>query len=65
MTDINDPVSITNLPLTVTVIENTAVATSVYTVSYNDLDISQSHTISMSSTPNSGLTYFSIDSTSK
>ncbi|XP_045159272.2 cadherin-23-like [Mercenaria mercenaria] len=64
VSDINDPVSISNLPLTISVIENTAVGTTVYTVSYSDLDTSQTYTISMTSSPTSGLTYFSIDSTS-
>ncbi|XP_045187476.2 cadherin-23-like [Mercenaria mercenaria] len=64
ISDINDPVSISNLPLTITVIENAAIGTTVYTVSYSDLDTSQTHTISMTSSPTSGLTYFSVDSTS-
>ncbi|XP_053376788.1 cadherin-23-like [Mercenaria mercenaria] len=61
--DINDPVLITNLPLTssYTVPENTALSSSVFTVSFSDQD-TQTWTFSMSSTPGTGLSYFSLDS---
>jgi hypothetical protein len=60
-TDINDPVIISNLPLTITVVENTAVGTVVFNVSYSDSDTFQAHTFSMA-TSGTGLTYFSISS---
>ncbi|XP_060585336.1 cadherin-23-like [Ruditapes philippinarum] len=60
--DINDPVIISNLPLTITVVENTAVGTVVFNVSYSDSDTFQAHTFSMA-TSGTGLTYFSISST--
>ncbi|XP_053376789.1 cadherin-23-like [Mercenaria mercenaria] len=60
---INDPVLITNLPLTSSYVvpENTALSSSVFTVSYSDQD-TQTWTFSMSSTPGTGLSYFSLDS---
>ena len=63
--DINDPVALTNLPVSTSVIENVAVGTTVYTVSYSDQDTTQSHVFSMTSSPASGHSYFTIDQTSK
>lgn len=65
VSDINDPVTLSNLPISLAVAENTAVGTSLFTVSFNDVDTSQAHTISMTSTPTSGLNYFTINTTSK
>lgn len=64
--DINDPVLISNLPLaaSVPVSENSALSSSVFQVSVSDQN-NQTMTYSMSSSPGSGLTYFSLDSTSK
>ena len=65
--DINDPVILSNLPLSsaITVFENTALSSTVFTASYSDIDVTQSHVFTMTSSPSSGLTYFTIDSTSK
>ena len=65
--DINDPVQLSNLPIAspLTISENTALATAVYTVLYSDIDTSQAHTFTMTSSPTSGSTYFSIDSSCK
>lgn len=60
-TEINDPVVVEGLPLSLSVTENVATGTLVYTVSYSDQDTTQSHTYSMTSSPASGLTYFAID----
>ncbi|XP_053376790.1 protocadherin Fat 4-like [Mercenaria mercenaria] len=61
--DINDPVLLTNLPLTSSYVvpENSALSSSVFTVSFSDQD-TQTWTFSMSSTPGTGLSYFSLDS---
>ena len=65
--DINDAVTISNLPLpaALSLAENTALATQVFTVSYQDQDTSQAHTFTMTSSPSTGTNYFSIDSSSK
>ncbi|KAL4229501.1 hypothetical protein ACF0H5_012541 [Mactra antiquata] len=62
--DLNDPVVINNLPVTRVVAENTVITTSVFDVNFTDIDTSQSHSFSMSSTPTDGLTYFFIDGSS-
>jgi hypothetical protein len=62
ISDINDPVLINNLPLanSYTVQENTPLSSSVFAVSISDQD-AQTWTYSMTSTPASGASYFSID----
>ncbi|KAL4229500.1 hypothetical protein ACF0H5_012540 [Mactra antiquata] len=59
--DLNDPVVINNLPITRVVAENSAIGTSVFDVNFTDIDTSQPHSFSMSSTPTDGLTYLDID----
>ncbi|WAR14433.1 FAT4-like protein [Mya arenaria] len=62
ITDINDPVHITNLPSSVTVTENVAVGTSLFDVTYTDVDVTQTHSIAITSAnPASGTNYFVID----
>ncbi|XP_052820082.1 protocadherin gamma-B1-like [Mya arenaria] len=59
---INDPVHITNLPSSVTVTENVAVGTSLFDVTYTDVDVTQTHSIAITSAnPASGTNYFVID----
>ena len=62
ITDINDPVVISNLPLTITVLENMVIGTNVFNVSYSDDDTLQTHTFSLTSSPTSGLSYFRVSS---
>lgn len=62
--DINDPVTITNLPLSVSVSvpENSVLATPVFTVSIQDVDAGQAHSYTLTSSPAVGTSYFAIDS---
>ncbi|KAL3857781.1 hypothetical protein ACJMK2_012417 [Sinanodonta woodiana] len=64
ITGINSAPTITNLPLAsnLSVAEGTALGTSVFAVSVSDLNIGDNHTFTMTSTPGSGMNYFSISS---
>ncbi|KAK3581873.1 hypothetical protein CHS0354_000289 [Potamilus streckersoni] len=63
ITDINGAVSINNLPLgsALPVFENTALSTSIFQVSVTDPNAGDTHTYTMTSSPGSGMNYFSID----
>ncbi|KAL3861471.1 hypothetical protein ACJMK2_007505 [Sinanodonta woodiana] len=63
ITDINGAVSINNLPLgsALPIFENTALSTSVFQVSVTDSNVGDTHTYTMTSSPGSGMNYFSID----
>lgn len=63
ISDINTAPVITNLPTTVSVAENTAATTDVYTVTKTDVNSLDTHTWTSTISPASGSLYFTIDST--
>ncbi|KAL3856367.1 hypothetical protein ACJMK2_011135 [Sinanodonta woodiana] len=60
---INSKPVISNLPLSsaLSVSENTALGTSVFKVSVTDADVGNTHTFTMTSSPGTGMNYFSIN----
>lgn len=60
ITGINDIPKFTNLDNSVVVDENTAIGTTVFTVSYTDTDVADTHTFFMTN-PSSGTSYFDIN----
>ena len=65
VTDINHVPEINNLPgATVTVPENTAVGTGVFTVAVTDADPGDTHTYTVTYSPAEGDAYFSVNTNS-
>lgn len=65
LTDINHVPEINNLPgATVTVPENTAVGTGVFTVAVTDADPGDTHTYTMTYSPAEGDAHFSVNTNS-
>nr|XP_022313980.1 protocadherin-like protein [Crassostrea virginica] len=61
--DINTPPVVTNLPTTVSVPENTAPSTGVFTATKSDVNSLDTHTWTATISPASGSLYFTIDGT--
>lgn len=65
MTDINHVPEINNLPgATVTVPENTAVGTGIFTVAVTDADPGDTHTYTVTYSPAEGDAHFSVNTNS-
>ncbi|XP_048744688.2 cadherin-23-like isoform X2 [Ostrea edulis] len=62
ITDVNTPPLVTNLPTTVSVPENTAASTTIFTVTKSDINSLDTHTWTSTISPTSGHLYFTIDS---
>ncbi|XP_055996535.1 cadherin-23-like isoform X2 [Ostrea edulis] len=62
ITDVNTPPVVTNLPTTVSVPENTAASTTIFTVTKSDVNSLDTHTWTSTISPTSGDPYFTIDS---
>ncbi|OPL33445.1 hypothetical protein AM593_06198, partial [Mytilus galloprovincialis] len=60
--DINDKPVLSNLPADMNLLENAALSTSLFTVSVDDLDISDPRVFTATFGPRQGAKYFSIDS---
>ncbi|XP_062573085.1 cadherin EGF LAG seven-pass G-type receptor 2-like [Saccostrea cucullata] len=62
ITDVNTPPVVTNLPTTVSVPENTAASTTIFTATKSDVNSLDTHTWTSTISPASGSLYFTMDS---